>query len=333
MEKFQKQLSITMGEEKSCNSIGSAVHESDVVQAVVRKTPPADYTLKIDSFAFLLEMLEKTKAKSYSSRIFEASGYDWKLHLYPRGDEKRNGEGYISFYVSIQRNATLPLGWQINANIKFFVYDQIRDEYLVFQDVSGEAIRFHEMKKEWGTAQLLDLKIFHDATNGFLLHDKCAFGVEILAKRYSGRGECLSLPVNIFSTYTWKVVKCSKTGNVIYSDVFVMGNLKWKIMLYPNGGQNQEGKNISLFLASAIEDTNFRIFAEYKLCIKNQKNDKDLERTTNHLFTHTKKDWGWSAFHPLIDIKDPFKGYLLKDTLIVQVEITRISTAKDFSSK
>ena len=28
MEKFQKQLSITMGEEKSCNSIGSAVHES-----------------------------------------------------------------------------------------------------------------------------------------------------------------------------------------------------------------------------------------------------------------------------------------------------------------
>nr|XP_027083444.1 ubiquitin carboxyl-terminal hydrolase 12-like [Coffea arabica] len=218
MESSQKPLSITMGQEKSCKTIGSAVDNSDVVQAVVRKTPPSDYTLKIDSFSFLLEMLDKTNAESYSSKIFEASGYYWKLHLYPRGDIKRNGLGFISFYASIHNSSALPLGWQINANIEFFVYDQIRGEYLVFQDVSGEAIRLNEMKKEWGTAQLLDLKIFHDPTNGFLLHDKCAFGLII----------------------------CS---------------------------------------------------------------------------------------HCLDDIKDSSKGYLVKDTLIVEAEVTRISTVNDFSSK
>ncbi|XP_027082157.1 uncharacterized protein [Coffea arabica] len=322
-----------MGQEKSCKTIGSPVDNSDVVQAVVRKTPPADYTLMIDSFSFLLEMLDKTNAESYSSKIFEASGYNWKLHLYPRGDVNRNGLGFISFYTSIHNSSALPLRWQINANIELFVYDQIRGEYLVFQDVSGEAIRLDEMKKEWGTAQLLDLKIFHDPTNGFLLDDKCAFGVEILAKRYSGRGEYLPLPVNIFSTYTWKVVKYSQSEKLIYSDVFVMGNLNWKLVLFPNGYQIQEGKSISLSLMSAHEDTNFRIYAEYKLRIKNQMNGKDLERTANHLFSYCDFDRGWPAFHSLDDIKDSSKGYLVKDTLIVEAEVTRISTVNDLSSK
>ena len=56
-----------------------------------------------------------------------------RLYFYPDGDKERYGEGYISLYVSIEDTSALQLGWEIDANVRFFVYDQIRDEYLMFQ--------------------------------------------------------------------------------------------------------------------------------------------------------------------------------------------------------
>ncbi|KAL3497995.1 hypothetical protein ACH5RR_040727 [Cinchona calisaya] len=320
-----------MAEEKSHQIMPAAVHDCDIVQAVVRKAPPSDYTLKIDSFSFLLEILEKTKARLYNSAIFKASGYKWKLSLYPNGDPKRDGKGYMSIYASIEETSALPRGWEINANIKFFVYDQIRDEYLIFQGNFGNTIRLHEMKKEWGIDQLLDLNIFRDATNGYLFNDKCVFGVEILANRCTGRGECLALPEKICSNYTWKVVKYSKCQKVHYSDAFVLGNFNWKLRLYPKGDHRQEGRSLSLFLQSANTKTAPRVYVEYKICIKNRMNGKDFERAASRLFSPSQDAWGWPTFVSLNDINDSSKGFLANDTLIFQVEITRISTVKNFS--
>uniref|UniRef100_A0A6N2M1M2 MATH domain-containing protein n=1 Tax=Salix viminalis TaxID=40686 RepID=A0A6N2M1M2_SALVM len=60
-----------------------------------RHVAPANYSEKIDSFSVLSEMVDN----SYESREFEASGYNWKLVLYPNGDKSRNGDGYISLYL------------------------------------------------------------------------------------------------------------------------------------------------------------------------------------------------------------------------------------------
>nr|POE45250.1 hypothetical protein CFP56_43012 [Quercus suber] len=42
--------------------------------------------------------------------------------------------GHISLYLEITETGELPLGWEVNASFKLFVFDQIRDEYLTVQE-------------------------------------------------------------------------------------------------------------------------------------------------------------------------------------------------------
>jgi hypothetical protein len=56
-----------------------------------------------------------------------------RLVLYPNGKKNSNGNGHISLYLAIANTKDLQLGWEVNANIKFFVFDQIRDKYLCIQ--------------------------------------------------------------------------------------------------------------------------------------------------------------------------------------------------------
>uniref|UniRef100_A0A6N2LMT6 Protein kinase domain-containing protein n=1 Tax=Salix viminalis TaxID=40686 RepID=A0A6N2LMT6_SALVM len=124
-----------------------------------RHVAPAHYSMKIDSFSLLSEMVDN----SYESREFEASGYK-KLILYPNGDKSRNGDGYISLYLVMADTTGFPPGWEINAIFKFFVFDQLQDKYLTIGD--GRLKRFSAIKNKWGFPQMLSLSIFNNASNG-----------------------------------------------------------------------------------------------------------------------------------------------------------------------
>ena len=56
-----------------------------------------------------------------------------RLELYPNGKKNSNGYGHISLYLAIAATDDLPLGWEVNVDIRFFVFDQIRDKYLSIQ--------------------------------------------------------------------------------------------------------------------------------------------------------------------------------------------------------
>ncbi|XP_071918547.1 uncharacterized protein [Coffea arabica] len=308
--------------------VPAAVGSCDLMNAVVRKAPPAHYILKIDSYSFLLAILKIKGASFYSTDIFEASGYKWRLYFYPDGDKERYGEGYISLYVSIEDTSALQLGWEIDANVRFFVYDQIRDEYLMFQDTK----RLHEINKECGIAQLLDLSYFKNPTNGFLFHDKCVVGVEIFANIYTGVGECLPVPEKFYyNPYTWKINDYSKCANVLYSEVLVRGNHHWKLRLCPKGDFGQEGKCLSLYLELVESEPATRIYADYKFQLKNQESGEDFELTGLDVFSSSTPSWGFSEFLSINDVDDSSKGFLVEDALIIQVEIIHISAVKKFS--
>ena len=48
-------------------------------------------------------------------------------------------------------------------------------------------------------------------------------------------------------------------------------------------------------------------------------------------FSVTGRCWGHSSFLSLKDLRDASKGFLVNDTLIVQAEVSAISTVKNFS--
>lgn len=84
------------------------------------------------------------------------------------------------------------------------------------------------MKKEWGFEKLVSLDTFNDTSNGLLVDDCCAFGVDIIVmKFYDGKGEVLSFiqqPKNC-TQYSYIFIKLSSVQTE--SDPFNMENYKW----------------------------------------------------------------------------------------------------------
>ncbi|XP_060210323.1 ubiquitin C-terminal hydrolase 13-like [Lycium barbarum] len=191
----------------------------------LRDIPPAHYILKVDSFSFLVQLLEKAGKKRYESDAFEASGHKWKLCLYPNGDQERGGKGHISLYLAITNTEALPLGWEVNVSFKFLLFDQARDKYLTIRDINEKPRRYHAMKTEWGFSKLLPLSVFNDPTNGYLVGDKCVFGAEVFVIKYSGAGKLLPQPKNLADhVYTWNISNFSRLTSSVPAASFTLGD-------------------------------------------------------------------------------------------------------------
>ena len=63
--------------------------------------------------------------------------YSWfrRMVLYPNGNSKGNAEGYISPLLAIEETTMLPQHWEVNAEIKLFVFDQNENKYLTAQGI------------------------------------------------------------------------------------------------------------------------------------------------------------------------------------------------------
>ncbi|KAK4551567.1 hypothetical protein RGQ29_032333 [Quercus rubra] len=337
------------------------------ITRMARHFRPAHYLLKIQSYSLLCE----TGVEKYDSAVFEVGGHKWRLSLYPKGNLKMNGTGHISIYLSIVDTEKSPLGWEVNASFKLFVYDQIRDKFLTTQDVEGAIRRFHDIKTEWGFDKFLPLDSFNVISNGYLVNDCCVFGAEIFvhersakrecdccvfgeeifvhersAKREcdccvfgaeifvherSAKRECLTMmkePPN--RIMTWKIENFSRKDRVLYaSQIYVVGELKWKILIYPNGFYNEAPKAISVFLDSVdCVAPDYKIFVDFKLRIRDQINNEHAEKRAKHWFSASSYDWGFSQLLSRKDLEDASKGFLVEDTLIVEAEIMVMSTVK-----
>ncbi|XP_030968831.1 MATH domain and coiled-coil domain-containing protein At3g58210-like [Quercus lobata] len=259
----------------------------------------------------------------------------WRLSLYPKGIEKKNENGHISLYLAIAETEELPLGWEVNAGFRLFVFDQIRDEYLTVQDGGGGGAikRFNDMNSEWGFAKFLPPDTFNDVTQGYLVNNCCVFGVEVFVHERTVKRQCLSMieePDN--STFTWKIERFSTLDEERYhSQEFTVGDSKWKLLVYPKG--NSTGKNtaLSFFLSSCnCIRSEQNVFAEFTLRIRDQIKGKHKEISDKHWFST--KGWGFPEFLPLKDINDAAKGFLVNDTLLVEAEIIVMSKVRWFSN-
>ncbi|XP_059462003.1 uncharacterized protein LOC132190997 [Corylus avellana] len=250
------------------------------------------------------------KEEKCHSGQFEVEGYQWRLVLYPNGRKNSNGKGHISLYLEITDTKDFPHGWEVNVNIiKFFVFDQIRDKYLIIQDTNERVKRFHNLKTEWGFAQLLSHDILNDSSNGYLLDDTCVFGVEVLFIKGICKGESLYMICQPQRNYfTWKIDNYTALKDKVYfSEQFTVGGRKWKLRLEPEGSGIGLNTNLSLYLR--LDDSK-----------------------TDYWFSKSGAGYGFRKFLAVRDLKDTSKGYLLDDALLIECKIDVISAVKDFSS-
>ncbi|OMP08754.1 TRAF-like family protein [Corchorus olitorius] len=251
------------------------------------------FTLKIGSYTMVCEELEK-----YESDIFEVGGYKWSLSFYPKGNSKSGGEGHISLFLKVAETSTLPCGWEVLAEFKFFVFDQLRDSYLTIQE--GGVRRFQEIKTEWGIARM----------------------------------ECFNLIKNPSNNiYTWEIKNFSTSNdNFYFSEGFTIEGTTWNLKVCPKGDSTgKEKAYLSVYLCHESNNQE-RVYAEYKLRVKNQLDSKKSEEIKDkEWFGPSAKGCGYCTFISLEDLRDKSKGYLVDDKLIVEAEIVMTSVTKTLS--
>ncbi|KAH7522726.1 hypothetical protein FEM48_Zijuj07G0169000 [Ziziphus jujuba var. spinosa] len=212
-------------------------------------------------------------------------------------------------------NDTYAPGWEVNINFKFLVYDQKEDKYLTIQDGNGAIRRFHAMKKEWGIGRLLPLETFKNPSLGYLG-----------AKN---------------GTFTWKIENFSNLDQpCYYSQAFNVEGVNWKLLVYPNGNGRAKNKSISIFLSLADWGSckmQEAVYAEFKLRLSDQVNGKHVERNVDESYCFKGNvvgyGLGYPSFMSLSDLRDASKGFIVKDTLIVEVDLRFISVSNVSSKK
>ncbi|RWR80358.1 ubiquitin carboxyl-terminal hydrolase 12 isoform X1 [Cinnamomum micranthum f. kanehirae] len=125
------------------------------------------------------------------------------------------------------------------------------------------------------------------------------------------------------SRFTWMIENFSRvTAKKQYSDVFVVGGYKWRVLIFPKGNNVD---HLSMYLDVADSTTlpyGWSRYAQFSLAIVNQIHNKyTVRKDTQHQFYARESDWGFTSFMPLSELYDPIRGYLVNDTCIVEAEV------------
>ncbi|KAL9451534.1 hypothetical protein AB3S75_013157 [Citrus x aurantiifolia] len=294
-----------------------------------RSLPPADYSLKIESF----KLLSKSTVESFESGVFKSGGYNWKLVFYPNGKKNDGGKDHLSLYLKIDDSNPHPDGtWNVNVYYKLFVYDQVSNQYLVVQDAKAPMRRFDRRKTDWGFGKFLDLATFNEPSNGYLVDDTCAFGAEVYVVKPTDSEEILSLvsdPAD--GNYRFNIPAFGSVGDTVQrSSEFTVGERNWQLVVYPAGSGADRGNFLTVSLKLADYQTvspKKPVYAEFKFKIPNQysRNRAGAEQTVKHFFNSAAEKES-SNLLSRNDLYDTTKGYLpSSETLIVEVQFLVVS--------
>ncbi|KAM7470519.1 hypothetical protein LguiA_008702 [Lonicera macranthoides] len=176
--------------------------------------------------------------------------------------------------------------------------------------------------------------LFKDTANGYLSDDACVLGAEVQVVGYvDTKKHSLSIKkVTLNNAFTWKIGHFSSIKvERLHSQTFEVGERQWKLLVDPKGSGDCKGKSLSIFLQLADYATlppHTRVYAEYKLATKSQTTGKNSETKCTAWFCDS-KGYGRRNFMWLNDLNDKSKGYIVSDSLIIEVVFIIIGIAKN----
>ncbi|CAN8255848.1 unnamed protein product [Cochlearia groenlandica] len=321
---------VTEGKETNQNNSFSLKANLGVT-SVLREERPASKIVTITSFSVI-----KDRGEPYESSVFESSGYKWRLVLYVNGNAKDGGSGHISLYLRIEETQSLPSGWEVNVDLKLFVYNAKQYKYLTVTD--GSVKRFDNSKKEWGFGQLIPLTTFHNTNEGYIMQDTASFGAEIFLWSPSQLQEkvtFISYPQD--NVFTWKILHFSNLEDKFYySDDFLVGDRYWKLGFNPKGDGGGRPHALPLFLYAQGFKPNAvatNTWGAVNLRLKNQ-------RTSNHKQLYSaawypiRSGYGVGVNNIILftELNDASKGYKVNDAIVFEAEMVKVSVTNIVSA-
>ena len=114
------------------------------------------------------------------SDTFSIGGHEWKLEVYPRGEESVEDESVSLFLELAEDTDKFPKGWKVPVDFSLSVICQHDPENSHKKEhVNGE---FRYIGHSWGCPNLLPLMDFHNPAKGFLVNDTVTFQAKIEVK-------------------------------------------------------------------------------------------------------------------------------------------------------
>lgn len=127
------------------------------------------------------------------------------------------------------------------------------------------------------------------------------------------------------ATFRFVVTDFSRLKESVLSPPTYVRNLPWKIMVMPRtntGNDRQPTKSLGFFLQcnGESESSTWSCNATAELRIISQKEGvENFVRKIQHLFYGKENDWGFSHFMTWNDVLDPEKGFIVNDSIILEV--------------
>ncbi|KAL9861637.1 putative MATH/TRAF domain-containing protein [Arabidopsis thaliana] len=286
-----------------------------------REHPPSSYSLKIHNFS----QLENSTASSDHK-------YQSLLIVYPKGNVKDNGSGFISMYVEIESTSLMESTppTEAFAELRFYVYNKKENKYFTIQDV--EVKRFNALRMVWGLLKVLSYDTFTNPENGFIFEGgECEFGVDVLVAPPLTNWEILSFDEKLSPPkFSWNLKNFSELKEDVYtSNKYPMGGKEWVLKLYPKGNSRADGKYLSLYVHLADSETlksDEKIFKQGHVRVLNPLGSNHVEVQSSCWYKESSRGWGWDHFLSIANLR---KTYLDKeDALNVEIEFKVVSATK-----
>ncbi|CAE6015248.1 unnamed protein product [Arabidopsis arenosa] len=303
---------------------------STTVQSL-RERSPSSYSLKIKNFSQLENLALGSADGKYLSRLFSAGGYNWRMILYPKGNDKDNGSDFISMYVELDSSSLSTPSTEVFADFRFFVLNKKENKYLTIHDV--ELKPFNTFRSVWGLPQVLPLSTFKDPENGYICLGQCEFGVDVIVAPPPTNWEILSFDEKLVYPYKifWPVKNIFEIlGHCHTSQRFSVGGKTWAIELYPKGSRTADyNKWVSIFLTAADCETlkeDEKIFTQAYLRILDPRGSNHLSRSITKCYNKSNSSWGYFRFVSIDELKNTYLD--MEGALTLEIQFDVVSTTK-----
>ncbi|KAG1669260.1 hypothetical protein FOA52_003297 [Chlamydomonas sp. UWO 241] len=124
------------------------------------------------------------------------------------------------------------------------------------------------------------------------------------------------------TSFTWRIKDFSKLTSVrVRSDCFEAGICTWRLMVDPDGSAEGNGTHLAVFLV--VQDEMWEPNIEFEFTLVNQADaSKSITTGGTRNFNSDTPSWGARTIIELSVLKDAAAGWLMKDTLVLTVDIT-----------
>ncbi|XP_010519653.1 PREDICTED: probable inactive serine/threonine-protein kinase fnkC [Tarenaya hassleriana] len=298
-----------------------------------RERPPSTYCVKIGSFTKLADSLKDGK---YESRPFRVGGHNWTLIMYPKGNKDDSASGWVSLYVKIDNSTLIADPRDVYAEIKFFIYNTNVDKYYTYRET--EPRRFHLFNTMWGYPKVQTYDVVRNPAYGYVFDgDQLVFGVDVFVAPDFDKWEVTSFAQNFHEPkYTWGLRHFSSLDDEFYvSEDFYRAGRNWYLKIYPNGDGIGRGNSLSMYIVACNTMPYEKMYLRAKLRVLDQRNSNSThaEKLVDSWSDTPGKGWGFPQFISFSDLRNSSKGFVVDNTLKVEVEFLEFTKTDYFPSK